>query len=60
MTKYPKPSLILEDQINLLLSRGLIIDDPVFAKHILSNISYYRLSSYFYNFWENKSEHKFF
>lgn len=60
MTKYLKPSLTLEDQINLLVSRGLIIDDPVFAKHILSNISYYRLSSYFYNFWEDKSGHKFF
>ncbi len=60
MTKYLKPSLTLEDQINLLVSRGLIIEDPIFAKHILSNISYYRLSSYFYNFWEDKSGHKFF
>jgi abortive infection bacteriophage resistance protein len=60
MTKYLKPSLTIEDQINLLVSRGLIIDDPVLAKHILSNISYYRLSSYFYNFWEDKSGHKFF
>lgn len=60
MTKYLKPSLTIEDQINLLVSRGLVIDDPAFAKHILSNISYYRLSSYFYNFWEDKSGHKFF
>jgi len=60
MTKYLKPPLTLEDQINLLESRGLIINDPIFAKHILSNISYYRLSSYFYNFWEDKSGHKFF
>ena len=60
MTKYLKPPLTLEDQINLLKNRGLIINDPIFAKHILSNISYYRLSSYFYNFWEDKSSHKFF
>ena len=60
MTKYLKPPLNLEDQINLLKSRGLIINDPIFAKHILSNISYYRLSSYFYNFWEDKPGHKFF
>jgi abortive infection bacteriophage resistance protein len=60
MTKYLKPHLTLEDQINLLVSRGLVIDDTTFAKHILSNISYYRLSSYFYNFWEDKSGHKFF
>lgn len=60
MTKYLKPSLSLEDQIKLLESRGLIINNSSFAKHILSNISYYRLSSYFYNFWEDKLGHKFF
>lgn len=60
MTKYSKPSLSVDDQIALLTQRGLIIKNPDFAKHTLSNISYYRLSSYFYNFWEDKTNHNFY
>ncbi len=60
MVKYPKPPLTLENQIKLLSSRGLIISDNDFAKRILSNISYYRLSNYFFNFWENKIDHIFY
>ena len=32
--------------VRLLLSRGLIIDNPVKAKQYLKTISYYRLSAY--------------
>jgi abortive infection bacteriophage resistance protein len=59
VTTYQKPALTIDEQIALLKSRGLIIDDVSFAKHILSNISYYRLSNYFYNFWEDKNTHQF-
>ena len=44
--KYNKPALNIEQQIELLKSRGLIINDENFAKDILSNITYYRLSAY--------------
>ena len=44
--KFSKPSLNVDKQIELLKSRGLIIDDIEFAKSILSNITYYRLSAY--------------
>ncbi len=60
MTTYSKPPLNVDDQIKLLISRGLVIKDQNFAKHILSNISYYRLSNYFYHYWEDKITHKFY
>lgn len=43
---YNKPAINVDKQIELLKSRNLIIDDVVFARNILSNITYYRLSSY--------------
>lgn len=44
--KFNKPALNVDKQIELLKSRGLIINNIEFAKSILSNITYYRLSSY--------------
>ena len=44
--KFNKPSLNVDKQIDLLKSRGLIINNVDFAKNILSNITYYRLSAY--------------
>ena len=44
--KFDKPALNVDKQIELLKSRGLIINDIEFAKNILSNITYYRLSAY--------------
>lgn len=43
---YSKPFLSIEDQIKLLQSRGLVVQDIDKAKNYLSNISYYRLSAY--------------
>jgi abortive infection bacteriophage resistance protein len=49
MTKpYIKRALSLSDQLNLLVSRGLIVDSQSEALHVLSHISYYRLSGYSY------------
>lgn len=44
--KFDKPALDVDKQIELLKSRGLIINNIDFAKNILSNITYYRLSAY--------------
>ena len=41
-----KPFKTLEEQINLLADRGLIIHDRESALHILNNTNYYRLSVY--------------
>ncbi len=44
--KYTKPPLSLEDQVKLLVSRGMTIPDHERAKHYLKFIGYYRLSGY--------------
>jgi abortive infection bacteriophage resistance protein len=38
------------EQIALLRSRGMIIDDPAWARHVLERVNYYRLSGYWYSF----------
>jgi abortive infection bacteriophage resistance protein len=45
---YNKPHLDYADQLQLLKSRGLIVEDNSKALHILQHISYYRLSGYLY------------
>lgn len=40
----------MDQQIELLLSRGMIISDTDKAKRYLKNIGYYRLSGYWYQF----------
>lgn len=45
--KYEKPPTTIEQQIELLKSRGLIIDDEKRLGDYLKDISYYHLSSYF-------------
>lgn len=51
--KYQKPPLIFEEQLKLLESRGLIINDKELALAYLNNVSYYRLSAYFLPFKNN-------
>jgi abortive infection bacteriophage resistance protein len=46
-TTYNKTPLSFQEQISLLKSRGLIIDDDAKAISYLQEISYYRLSAYF-------------
>jgi len=43
---YEKSPLKITEQINLLESRGLVINNKNYAEKILSQISYYRLSAY--------------
>lgn len=58
--RFEKSALTIEQQIELLESRGMVINDKPKAAHYLSNISYYRLSAYWYTFLsEPKSEHRF-
>jgi len=56
---YNKPTILIQDQINQLKSRGLIIDNEDFAKEILSNISYYRLVGYWWPMQADKTLHTF-
>jgi abortive infection bacteriophage resistance protein len=59
MIPYTKPFLTLDQQIALLLSRGLTIPDVNFAKDCLKNIGYYRLSGYWYPMRESKNNPKY-
>ena len=43
---FAKAALTLEEQIALLRSRGLEIEDVQYATACLRNIGYYRLSGY--------------
>lgn len=48
--RYRKPALTIDQQLDLLSSRGLIIPDRDKARHYLIHIGYYRLSGYFLTF----------
>jgi len=44
--KYSKPHLPYEDQLDLLIRRGLACSDRAVTLHWLKRIGYYRLSAY--------------
>lgn len=46
MTAFDKPAHTIDQQLELLRQRGLVITDEGRARHYLANISYYRLSAY--------------
>ncbi len=46
--RYNKPALTYEEQLQQLKNRGLRIENDQKALHLLENISYYRLSAYWY------------
>ena len=48
--KFAKPPTTFQEQVNLLKSRGLIINDSEKALQNISRINYYRLSSYYVPF----------
>ena len=47
--EYNKPSLTMAEQADLVISRGMICDRDELINH-LNNVSYYRLSGYWYGF----------
>ena len=55
---YNKRALSFEDQVKLLQSRGLKIEDETFAKRFLSGVNYYRFSAYCIPFEKNRHEFK--
>lgn len=56
---YDKLILSIEDQLNLIEDRGLIIDNRSEAELFLQNISYYRLSGYWWSLQINQVDHSF-
>jgi len=58
MTNYSKPHLSYIEQIELLKSRRLIIEDTQYAITKLKHISYFRLSAYFLPFYCDENTFK--
>lgn len=58
MSSFKKPHLTFSQQLDLLRSRGLIIDNPESAIEYLKNIGYYRLSGYWYPFREIQDQNR--
>ncbi|MGF7217042.1 abortive infection bacteriophage resistance protein [Spirosoma lacussanchae] len=56
---YRKSALTYQDQLNQLKARGLIVQDDVRALHLLAQVSYYRLSGYWYPLLGDKQIHQF-
>lgn len=56
---FEKEAKTIQQQIEVLKSRGLIISDADQAEHYLSNISYYRLAGYWWPMQADKTEHVF-
>jgi abortive infection bacteriophage resistance protein len=54
---FTKPSLSVQEQIELLKARGLQVPDEQKAVKYLQNISYYRLSGYMYPFLTDTKRH---
>lgn len=50
MQNYCKPALSIDQQLDLLISRGLTITDLAKARHYLNYIGYHRLTGYFPTF----------
>lgn len=44
---YTKPPLSIDEQVNRLRERGLVIDDEAELRYWLKNVNYYHLSIYF-------------
>lgn len=56
---YRKPALTYRDQLDRLKSRGLAVQDDAKAIHLLAQVSYYRLSGYWYPLLSDKHTHQF-
>ena len=56
---FDKKALSIDEQINQLSNRGLLIDDLDFAKQTLNHISYYRLAGYWWSMQSDKENHIF-
>ncbi|MFT5419916.1 MAG: abortive infection bacteriophage resistance protein [Candidatus Endobugula sp.] len=57
---YNKPPKTFDEQLDLLISRGMQIADREKAIHSLSHINYYRLEAYWLPFETSRQPHQFF
>lgn len=57
--QFNKPHKTLDEQLALLIKRGLIVKDPNWAKHYLAHLNYYRLSAYWFPFKASRNSNQF-
>jgi len=57
--EFTKESLTLEQQLDLLIQRGIQCQDRQQALHYLRHLNYYRLSGYWFPFESNHAAHRF-
>lgn len=57
--RFDKPPKTVDEQIELLRSRGMVIHDHERARHYLTHINYYRLTAYWLPFEADHSRHTF-
>ncbi|SEP19493.1 Abortive infection bacteriophage resistance protein [Aquisalimonas asiatica] len=57
--EFGKPATTVDEQVQLLLDRGMVIDDPDWARHYLQHINYYRLTAYWLPFESDHDTHQF-
>ena len=56
---FVKPALTYQQQLEQLKNRGMQVSNDARALHLLENVSYYRLSGYWYPLLANKQTHTF-
>lgn len=57
--EFNKPARSLDEQVELLRSRGMRVDDPARARHYLKHLNYYRLTAYWLPFEADHAIHRF-
>ncbi len=56
---YSKPALTLQEQVEQLRNRGMVIADEPLAIHYLGHLNYYRLAAYWLPFEADHQNHTF-
>ena len=54
-----KESRSIDEQIELLKQRGMLVGDEIFAARHLAHISYYRLKGYWWDMQSDRANHLF-
>lgn len=57
--KYNKPHQNLQEQLTLLIQRGLIVTNRQMAEHYLGHLNYYRLSAYWIPLLKDRKTNRF-
>jgi len=57
--RFAKPALTLDEQLDRLIERGMVIDDRDAARYYLAHLNYYRLGAYWLPFEAEHASHQF-